>query len=225
MLPLKRLQEIKVAEPDDVLDDDVLIPAAEKHGIQPALMRAVNRQEARMGAFGDDGKATIAIERHQFSRRTHGEFDKRYPSISNPKFRWPKRGEDHPYNWTQEQRWGSVVFMASLNYEAAIQSVSWGAFQIMGFNYKICGFDNEAEFVEAMHVSGRKQFQIWLTFIKNFDCLEPLQNGDLLAFAIRYNTGRNWRDPNVYGNPGYDAKKYASSLATHFKTLSGSAFA
>lgn len=219
MSVLKRLEEITVQKPDDRLDFKSITPAAEKHGIDPYFLQAVVMQEANGEGFSDEGKATINFEGHWFSKLTAGQYDKTYRSISFPKFRMPKRGEDHPYNATQSQRWGLLLFAASLDFEAAIQATSFGLFQIMGFNYVQCGCDSPLQLVESMHVSEQRQFQLFLTFVKNYDCLEPLQKADPLAFAIRYNTGKNWRIRENYLNPSAEAKRYAMQLRVKYDNL------
>ena len=40
---------------------------------------------------------------------------------------------------------------AHLNRIAALKSASWGKFQLMGFNYKLCGFNSLQAFVNAMY--------------------------------------------------------------------------
>lgn len=221
MRDLKRLEDITVSKPEDELDFETIEPAAVRMGIDPYLMLAVVRQEvgARQDGFSEEGKAIINYERHQFSELTAHQYDHKYPSISNPRFYFPKKNEDHPYNCTQSERWGLLLFAASIDYEAAVQATSFGLFQIMGFNYHLCGCDSPAQFVDAMHISEQRQFQVWLTFIKEFDCLEPLQRGDTLAFAIRYNTGRNWRIAENYNKPKAAAQKYANELRVKYDNL------
>lgn len=219
MRDLQRLMDIKVREPAQTLDFDTIAPAAHKLSVDPHFMQAVILQESARQGFGEEGKALIAYEGHWFSQLTAGAYDKKYPSISFPRFRMPRKGEDHPYNATQEQRWGLLLFAATIDYEAAVQATSFGLFQIMGFNYNLCGCDSPAQFVEAMHVSEQRQFQLFLTFIKEFDCLEPLQKGDPLAFALRYNTGKNWRNPREYNNPSSHAKRYATQLQVKWDNL------
>lgn len=219
MHALKRLEEISVQKPDELLDFETISPAAQRLGIDPYFLQAVVMQEANGKGFSEEGKATINFERHWFSKLTAGQYDQKYRSISNPVFRMPKRNEDHPYNATQSERWGILLFAASLDFEAALQATSFGLFQVMGFNYVKCGCDSVMQFVEAMHVSEQRQFQMFLTFIKEYDCLEPLQKADPLAFAIRYNTGKNWRVRSNYLNPSSDAKRYATQLRVKYDNL------
>lgn len=224
MSDLQRLIDITVQKPGDKLDFDSIAPAAQRLGIDPYFLQAVILTETRGDGFSDEGKAIICYEQHVFSRLTAHQYDKAYPSISNKKFYWPRKGEDHPYNSTQSERWGLLEFAASIDYEAAIQATSFGLFQILGLNYTRCGCESPAQFLESMHVSEQHQFQLFLSFIQNFDCLEPLQKGDALAFALRYNLGKDWRNPVTYNSPPTDAKKYALRMKTKYDNLKPRSF-
>lgn len=210
------LPDYACENPEARLDPETIAPAAKALGIPAHNIHAVIMKESSGDGFGDDGKATILYEPHIFSRYTQHRFDQDYPSISYRRWKPPnRRDRDHAYNTTQEQRWGMLLFAASLDYVAAVKACSWGLFQVMGFNYELSGCDHVTQFVRAMHVSEQRQFQLWLVFLEQSDLLEPLKKGDWLAFALGYNMGRNWRDPAQYRNAPTVARRYAAACARY----------
>ncbi len=72
--------------------------------------------------------------------------------------------------------------------EAALLSCSYGLGQIMGFNYKACGYGSIFGFTEAMSESEGKQLLAFCNFIKsNKKLLDSLRNKDWKVFAYNYN--------------------------------------
>ncbi len=90
---------------------------------------------------------------------------------------------------------------ASINEEAALCSASWGMFQIMGFNYKACGYDTVQQFVADIKSDSNKHLLSFANFIKyNTDMHKALQNFDWARFAEKYN------------GPGYKQNRYDEKL-------------
>lgn len=72
--------------------------------------------------------------------------------------------------------------------EAALLSCSYGLGQIMGFNYKSCGYNSIFDFTEAMGESEGKQLLAFCNFIKsNKKLLDSLRVKDWKIFAYNYN--------------------------------------
>lgn len=87
-----------------------------------------------------------------------------------------------------------------LDRNAAMLSSSWGAFQIMGFNYKSAGYSSVEEFVEAMHNSEANQLLAFVRFVKAQGLDVHLRSRDWAAFARGYN------------GPKYAVNKYDKRL-------------
>ncbi|MBH9739520.1 N-acetylmuramidase family protein [Vibrio navarrensis] len=100
-----------------------------------------------------------------------------------------------------------------LNPNAAIQSASWGRFQIMGFNFKLAGYSTAEAFVEGMFKSERSQLNAFLTFVEKSGLVEHIRDKNWAAFARGYNGSQ-------YQQNQYDLKlekaykKYASLKVT-----------
>jgi len=110
-------------------------------------IKAVCNIEAPRGFFNPDGTPVILFERHYFHRLTDGLYSKTHPSISNPKGGgYGKYSEQHR----------KLQLATELDREAALQSCSWGGFQIMGANYRKAGFQTLQAFVNAMYAGAEE---------------------------------------------------------------------
>lgn len=158
------------------LDD--LIFAAQSLGCDLAAVQAVNEVETgQFGAFRPDGKPTVLFERHIFHRLTGGRFDASNPDISNR--------TSGGYGKISAQ-WPKLDRAIALDRAAALQSASWGAFQVMGFNWSLCGFGGLEEFVVAMAI-GAGQMKAFVGYVKGCHLDDDLRQHDWHTFAVGYN--------------------------------------
>lgn len=96
-----------------------------------------------------------------------------------------------------------------LDEEAALQSASWGLFQIMGFNFKACRFKTVFDFVDAHVESEARQLDAALGFIRSKELVSTLKEKDWARFA------------RVYNGPGYAKNKYDEKLAAAYRRAGG----
>jgi len=95
--------------------------------------------------------------------------------------------------WTRKGYGNQIVeiqrldLAGSLDRDAALQSASWGAFQIMGFNYKLCGFNTVQEFINAMYKGEGTQLLAFINFVKSKKLDDELRDKDWAKFAYYYN--------------------------------------
>ena len=174
--------------------DKAIEAAAKKIGCQVAAVRAVIDVESR-GGFQADGRPKILFERHYFHRLTKGKFSKKHPDIS--KSSWGGYGK-------YSAQYGRLHRAIELNRNAALRSASWGAFQIMGDNYKVSGFDDVEDFVAAMVESEDKQLGAFVGFVQGNHLDDELRRLDWAGFARGYN------------GPAYKANKYDTKMAAAF---------
>ena len=85
------------------------------------------------GSFLDDGRPPILFERHIFHRQTGGRFAS-HPDISHKSAGNYGKGGAHQY--TRLER------AMKLDRQAALEAASWGAFQILGRNWAMLGYDS-----------------------------------------------------------------------------------
>lgn len=186
---------LEFSGPATRFNDEAIEQAAKKIGCPVAAVRAVIDVESR-GGFLADGRPKILFERHYFSRLTKGKFDKSNPDISATKWGGYKGGA------AEYDRLGRAI---KLDRDAALRSASWGAFQIMGDNFKMCGFSNAEDFVKAMVAGEPEQLDAFVQFVKKSGLDDELGRLDWAGFARGYN------------GPAYKANSYDEKLSAAYR--------
>jgi hypothetical protein len=175
--------------------------AAAALGVPVAAIQAVTEVEARSNGFGPTGEPVILFERHVFSRRTGGRFDKTHPDVSNA-----APGGYGSYS-DQHRR---LQRASGLDRDAALESASWGLFQIMGYNHAAAGHETLQGFINAMYDSESEQLDSFVAFIKsNPRILAALKARDWATFA------------RLYNGPAYKKNKYDTKLAAAYARHGG----
>ena len=165
---------------DTKLSDADVTSAAAELGVDAAKIWTVWDVEASANPF-IDGRPTILFEPHVFSRLTGHAYDASHPGISSRK--WNKA----LYPGKQAGRYEQLLKAVGLNVDAALSAASYGGFQILGANYKICGYNNPFDFVYAQSRTEAHQLKAFLGFVKGNKLDKALQRGDWAAFAKGYN--------------------------------------
>lgn len=179
--------------------------AANALGVSVPAIKAVAEVESRGEGFLDTGEPKILFEPHIFSRLTGGAYDKSHPDISYPKWKPGAYG-------TVSSQHGKLQRAAALDRDAAMQSCSWGLFQVMGFNWKAAGFKSLQAFVNAMYKGVDGHLDALVGFISgDHDMLRALQN-------------LRWGDfARLYNGPGYKANRYDEKMAASYRKFGGAA--
>ena len=139
------------------LTENDFIDAAKILHCGVAEVKTVAFVESRGQGFYADGFPIILFERHKFHEYTGGRFDKDYPEISNPNpGGYGKAGPN-------QKRKFDLAF--SLDPNAAMKACSWGKFQILGSNFKVCGFSSVGAFVDAMKTSEGEHLKAFIKFV------------------------------------------------------------
>ncbi len=178
---------------------------AERLGVEPAAIKAVVSIEA--GAthrgFYEKGKPVINFDLtvfRQMARRRGINLDK-YSKSHRVVFNRPNTARYGSYQHAQQARLDAAMAIDST---AAIHGTFWGMFQIGGFNWKRCGAESLADFVERMSFSEQEQLDMFAQFIINSGLLDALRRKDWRAFAKGYN------------GPSYAARGYHTRLASAY---------
>lgn len=181
------------------LTKDDITNSAKTIGLDYPTVAAIASIESSGTGFDAKSKFPIILfEGHHFSRLTNHKYDQTNPTISYPT--WTK--QFYAKNQTGEQaRLNQAI---ALDRTAALQSTSFGMFQIMGFNYGYCGCNNVQEFVNAMCKSEQSQLDLFLKFVKAKGLLPYLKAGAWAKFAEQYN------------GPAYAQNKYDIKLANAY---------
>lgn len=171
-------------------------------GCEVAAIQAVAKIEAPRGGYLPDGQVTILFERHIFRRLTGGRFDTDRPDIS------AKRPGGYKGGVAEHDRLAAAV---GLDRDAALQSASWGRFQIMGFNWRRAGYESLQDFVTGMIQGGEaEQLRAFCCFVRSDAKLRQ---------AIR---DRDWTTlARLYNGPAHAEHDYDGRIARAYEGLAG----
>lgn len=175
--------------------------AADSLGVGVAAVKAVAEVESAGSGFLPDGRVKLLFERHHFAKYTGHKYDAKYPAISSSTPGGYKSGAAEAKRFQQA---------LSLDRKAAMLSASYGKFQIMGFNFALCGFTSVDAFVKAMNESESAHLAAFVEFVKSKGLDDELQRLDWKGFARGYN------------GPAYAKNAYDTKLAAAYKKHGGS---
>jgi hypothetical protein len=193
------------------VNDDAFETAAKAVGVPESYMRAVAEIESRGEGFLKDGSVKILFERHWFYKKLKAALaldpdlrahvsnklgivvpvgsmaaetlmvvmSKKYENICNT--------ETGGYKGN-EVEWDRLNLAMDFDVESAAQATSYGGFQLMGFNCKLCGYLTAKEMMLALAGSESKQFLAVAAFIKNNPAmLDAMKKANWARFAELYN--------------------------------------
>jgi hypothetical protein len=178
------LASLRIADTAALTVDDYRAVASRLNCDWAAVAAVAEVESGRLGAFGADGRPVILFEKHLFSRKTHGVFDRSHSHISNPR-------AGGPYPASQTDRWRQFTEAFALDPEAALESTSWGRFQLLGQNYANLGFMSARDYVAKIARSERDGLEAFEAFISANGLAPALRAKDWATFARRYN-GANY---------------------------------
>ncbi len=172
---------------NNTLNENDYAQAAEMLGVEKAAIMAVAEVETgNRNGFLEDGRPIILFEGHVFWQRL-----KRYGL--NP-VDYMQGNEDIVHlEWTRRyykggtQEYERLERAIKIHKRAALESTSWGLFQIMGFNYELCGCEDVNEFVERMSSTSLEQVLLWVKFMQSTGLAKCLEFYKWDLFALRYN--------------------------------------
>lgn len=175
--------------PPKVQRDDIII-AAGRLNVPAAQIKALSDVESPKGGFNLDGTPKILFERHKFWQALtdrnwitkRNEMHLEYPDICNPK----------AGGYNERSQYEKLEIAATLNWDAAHESASWGFGQVMGFNWEALGYDSVRDFVSLMYASEGYQLDAVCRYIKVNHLDDELRRKDWAGFGKGYN-GKDYR--------------------------------
>ncbi len=182
-------------------EDDIQNMAAEL-GVSVAAVKAVNEVESQGAGFIVD-QPKILFEGHVFFERlkSHGldpnEHLENNGDILNP--HWTKK-----YYLGGLREYERLDKAASIHRAAALESASWGIFQVMGYHAPAIGWPDIEAFVSDMYTHERQHLRAFAGYVRANDLVESLKSQNWEKFARGYN------------GPGYDQNRYHLKLAQAF---------
>ena len=163
-----------------------------------AAIIAVDKVESNGNGFLPSGEPKILFERHWMNRllRKKGIIVRDKPDIVNTSAGGYKGGK------AEHDRLAKAV---EIDRESALQSASWGRYQILGVNWNRTGHKSLQSFINAMYKNEKEHLKCFVNFIKSDQKLhKALQDKDWATFAYLYN------------GPLYQKNKYDLKLALEY---------
>lgn len=193
----------------DKLTNEMIKDLANRLGIEPALLKAVQIVEAEgRDGFLSDGRPQILFEGHIMYKEFHKKFPDRDLAYLCKKFSmvfYPKWDKSKYFGGLGEYK--RLELAKEIDEECALKATSWGMFQIMGFNHNLCGCKDVFDFVHKMSESHEKQLELMYYFMNNSGCLKELKEKDWAGFAKKYN------------GPGYAQNAYDQKLRNAYENF------
>jgi hypothetical protein len=199
-----------------MITDNQFAEAASFLGCEVATIKAIREVESSGGGFLKDNRLKMLFEGHIFWKQLQAlgvnpaTLRSGYEDICYE--HWTTK--HYLYGAGEWQRFNKAIVLTDklkVSDSAVFHSASYGAFQLMGFNYSYCGFNNVHDLVNYLGKGEYEQLVCFLRFVKSKKLDVALKAKDWSAFAYRYN-GSGYK-----GNPNTTADDYDLKIATAYK--------
>ncbi len=180
-----------------------LYEESSKLNLSPSTLASTLYVESRGTGFGPDGKMTIRFEACDFynlwGKDHKKEFDDYFHCDKgglenfNDQFRSSPNEQFVSYHGNQDKEWKVFQLARNLDENAALNSISMGMGQIMGFNHNKIGYSEVNQMFNNMSGSIKSQLDGFFSAIAyrnnqtNVSCLEALKENNYVGFAHCYN--------------------------------------
>ncbi len=190
------------------MQDGDYLEAAKFLNVEPAAIQAVTVVESNGKPFLQDGRPDILFEAHLFGRHTGN----RYASKTDPNGKAISATKWDRTLYGAAKAWQYTRLYTAMQYdvEAAVKSTSFGAFQILGQEYKAAGFTTLEDFVRAMANSAGDHLKAFCNYVKTNKIDDELRDKRWTAFARAYN------------GPAYAQNDYDNKMAREYQKLAAS---
>lgn len=204
---------------DKLLSEKDLFDFAGEYNLELAAVKAVNQIESSGKGFLAFGKPRILFEGHVFwseLKKRNIQPNNFLNSLSQDVLyeKWTKkyyRGGEGEYE--RMEKAASISALPGTK-EAAYCSASWGAFQIMGYNYKNLGYNSIDSWVSAMNEHEREHLAAFGKFIS----MKSISGKKLIDWLRE----KNWdKFAEGYNGSGYKKNKYDEKLKAAYSKYVG----
>jgi hypothetical protein len=201
------LVSLRALKTDNLQPED-FIRQATAWNVDPATLHALADAESAGGGFQKDGHAAgrviIAVECHAFSDATRHAFDVSRPDVSFPEWIPASKGaprgmERHPYQLSQDDRWGLFARQAELSIEGACSGLSVGRFQpLIGLTpagrrqgrqegWREMGFGSAEHMLRHLSINEFNQLEVLGRYLQVHNLMGAFRARDWRTIALGYN--------------------------------------
>ena len=173
-------------------------------GVEPAAVKAVREVEAGGSGFRGE-RPKILFEGHVFWKqlKKHG-IDPQQHRVGNEDILYP-RWTSAIKKYYRGDQYARLEKAKTINEDAALESASWGLFQIMGYHWEPLGYASAKAFVKLMNKNEGEHLKAFAQFLKANNLVRFLKALDWAKFARGYN------------GPGFRQNKYDEKLAAAYR--------
>lgn len=170
--------------------------AANIIGSDIASIKAVYEVEAAGRGYLPDGRVKILFEGHRFWKQLvkagwHPEkYNFSYPDSDNVLYqKWDKKKyKGGAFEWDRMGVAIEVCKSLNLSPVLALNSASYGSFQIMGENAQLCGYIDSQDMLSKYNSGGEaEQLNSFVRFVKSTKLDDELRAKNWAGFAQGYN--------------------------------------
>jgi len=220
-------------QPQSGISEEQFKTIADQLKVEVAVIKAFAKVETGGAPFDHLGRPAILYERQWFHTLTKGKYDTTHPHISDPNAYHPnpkkkprpkhlKKGASAPsapfnpvqadpkddYYGNDSTQYPRLKEAYDLDSGAALESASWGRFQVLGVNHKRSGFPTVQAFVLAMMRSEYSHLEAFAGFV--------LRTKGLQAACQK----KDWaRMAHLYNGPKYQKYHYDTKLKKAYDDL------
>lgn len=192
-----------------MITDQEFKTAADIIGCEPACIKAVYEVEAAGSAYLPDGRVKILFEGHRFWKQiaksgvNPATIQKGYENVLYQK--WDrKQYKGGTGEWDRMSKAIELCKAHDLNALLALNSASYGSFQIMGENFIACGYPDSQAMLAAYNEKGESEMLYsFVRFVKANHLDDELRDKNWPKFAEGYN-GSQYKANN------YDKKLFVA---------------
>lgn len=179
-----------------MITDKEFEDAADILGAEVGAIKAVYEVEAAGKGYLPDGRVKILFEGHRFWKQlvknnaNPQEFITDNPQYSNVLYKvWDKKQYiGGQAEWDRVGLAIEVCDKLNLSPVLAINSASYGSFQIMGENAQLCGYIDSQDMLAKYNLLGEaEQLKSFCKFLKSTHLDDELRNKEWAKFAQGYN--------------------------------------
>ncbi|KZL19043.1 N-acetylmuramidase domain-containing protein [Pseudovibrio sp. Ad37] len=180
---VQQLRHFKVS----AASSDIISKVSKEQGFDEYLLRALLIVESKEAACDDQGRIHLLPEKHIFWRKLPSQLRSTAVAAGLATKKWSKGNYKGLGKAGSDARWDRLERMALVDETAALLSASYAKPQIMGFNYKLCGYHSVKSFVIALASEEAAQDKAFVDYLLNSGLAEDIRAKDVRAIVRRYN--------------------------------------
>lgn len=179
-----------------MISEQTYADSAKMIGCEIAVIKAVASIESQSGGFDEQGRLKILFEPYIFYKalRKAGYDIGRLtlPSANNSDIL--RSSWDATMYGKYSEQWGKLKKAIKIDEQIALESCSWGMFQIMGFNAKKAGYPSVHIMTNAYSLGENEQLRSFTEYILSTQLDDELRAKDFTSFARQYNGELYWKN-------------------------------